>query len=73
MKSYLDYILDYYFDEDNRRFEWAYDLFAFLVGAVMIFYKAQFPLEISFLIAVPLAFVFRLMLLTLKFLLNKRP
>lgn len=73
MKSYLDYILDYYFDEDNRRFEWAYDLFALLIGAVMIFYKTQFPLEMSFLIAVPLAFVFRLMLLTLKFLLNKRP
>lgn len=73
MKAYLDYILDYYFDEDNRRFDWTYDLFALLVGTVMIFYKTQFPLEISFLISVPLAFVFRLMLLTLKFLLNKRP
>ena len=73
MKGYIDFILDYYFDEDNRRYEWTYDLFAFLIATVMIFYKTQLPLEISFLIAVPLAFAFRLILLTLKFVLNKRP
>lgn len=70
MKAYLDYILDYYFDEDNRRFDRTYDLFALLVGAVMIYYNSQYPLEISFLIAVPLAFAYRLILLTLKFMEN---
>lgn len=72
MKKYIDFIRDYYFDEDNRRYEWTYDLFALLIVAAMIFYRTQFPLEISFLIAVPLAFAFRLILLTLKFMLNKR-
>ncbi|TCQ73820.1 hypothetical protein EDF68_11711 [Ochrobactrum sp. BH3] len=73
MKGYFDFLLEYYFNEDNRRSEWAYDLVAFLIAAVMIFYKTQFPLEISMLIAVPCAFAFRFGLLTLKFLLKKYP
>lgn len=73
MKAYLDYVLDYYFDEENKWKDWSYDLLVFLIGMVLIFYQTEAALEISMLIAVPCAFAFRIGLLTLKFLLNKHP